>query len=244
MDISVTGGRAHWDGVSFQSDTVYARATLKNGAITSNVKQKEHRIYEKVNFLQTVPFVRGIAILFDTLLQSPLLLILVVAANLSTLVTLIRDILQGNFTQSMFTGISQAGYSLLLIACILILLRFSVLAKFHGAEHMAFNALRKGVELTTENVRMMSRISHSCGTNVFIFGFLIYEVLLFIFPSSTIFHLLISYSIGYEIFLVEHTHWWVRPFYLFGELIQKYLATAVPTDKQLETAIAALKEVK
>ncbi|MBS3680702.1 DUF1385 domain-containing protein [Ornithinibacillus massiliensis] len=129
------------------------------------------------------------------------------------------------------------------------LFRFTVIAKYHAAEHMVSNCAMQGLNLTFENVRKQSRIHTDCGTNLFTFALVCFFVLSLI-PGVQEFHfflkLCLSWSIGYELFIMENTYikQLVKPIYLVGFGLQYAIFTSKPNKEHLKVAILAFKRMK
>ncbi len=140
--------------------------------------------------------------------------------------------------------------------------------QYHGAEHKAVNAFEAGEELSMDNVRKFTTYHPRCGTSFMFFVFFISIIIFALFtggivtfyPEIKSYHMVIykSITIGSHILLLplvagisyevlklsfkkqDHfiMQWIAKP----GFYIQK-LTTGEPDDKQLEIALAALKEV-
>ncbi|WP_211741843.1 DUF1385 domain-containing protein [Ornithinibacillus massiliensis] len=138
--------------------------------------------------------------------------------------------------------------SILIVGAVL-LFRFTVIAKYHAAEHMVSNCAMQGLNLTFENVRKQSRIHTDCGTNLFTFALVCFFVLSLI-PGVQEFHfflkLCLSWSIGYELFIMENTYikQLVKPIYLVGFGLQYAIFTSKPNKEHLKVAILAFKRMK
>ncbi len=237
---SVNGGRASWNGVVFFSDGYISEATLRNDRVDVMCKKRNTSKTKVLRVLQRVPFVRGVAIVGESLFTSKMVAILflmMVVLNVFSLLFLP----QGKVSIP-YPYILVAMASILAIA--LLIIRFSKLSKFHGAEHMAFNAYEKGLALTVENVREMDRVSNNCGTNLIMTMFTILSVMVVLAPISPVISMVVSISIAYEIFCLSGNNPVARPFLAIGRFVQQYIVTAEPDDKQIETAILALQKLE
>lgn len=124
--------------------------------------------------------------------------------------------------------------------------------QYHGAEHKTIFCYEKGLELTAENARSMSRLHPRCGTSFLVFVMII-SIILFSFISWKSFWI----RLGLRLLLLpvvaglsyEVIHWAgkseskivciiSRP----GMWLQK-ITTREPDDSQLEVAIEAMKAV-
>lgn len=233
----VNGGRASLNGVMFFSDSRVAEATLaSNGTIEVKCnKRSNERIY-LLDFFEKVPFIRGLVIIGQSLLVDRRIQIFLCA---------FACIIAGGIL--FFPQTNKVIPIPFIILAILVLLavslgaiRFSEVSKFHGAEHMVYNAYTAGVALTVENVKKMSRVSYNCGTNLVTIAVVIFVLLMSLFPQTAFLNILLSISLSYEVFRLQN-NFMSDVFMTLGSYIQKYIVTAEPDDKQIETAILALK---
>lgn len=229
------GGIASFNGITFYSKTDMVKAKRINGNIVITKirkieKNKENKISEAV---RKIPFIRGIWTLMEVLLsvqKSVWIMILL----LMLMLFLKRDSISNTEINIYFRA--------LLYASIVCVIRFSSLAKYHGAEHKIINTHLKGKELTIENIKRESRISINCGTNLAIF-FILINLIFLLFQIASIYTLILSWTLAYELFIVKEKIVLFKPFILVGGLLQKYLFTAEPNDKQIEIGIVALQEI-
>ncbi|MGG0939210.1 DUF1385 domain-containing protein [Brevibacillus centrosporus] len=238
MDIN--GGRAHLNGVSFFTDHYVSVAKVVNNKISSDLKQKEPVQYRWIHALQNIPFVRGIAIILESALHS---------GNLLRILVVINTLLIGGNVYLASIGLyKNITFPPIVVLAVfvsaLLFVKLTPFAKYHGAEHQTYNAYKQGVELTIENVRRMSRVSHMCGTNLVVFSLLAYFVISSLLNIHYALALIMSVSIGYEFFRLDHKLIILKPLYFLGAFVQQFLVTAEPSERQLEAAIVALKEVR
>ncbi len=116
-------------------------------------------------------------------------------------------------------------------------MKFTPIGRYHGAEHKAVAAYEKYGEVTLEGAQGVSRLHPRCGTNILIYIILAgladpfidwapYAVLQFILISEAWFvfgKTKISIAVGY--------------------LMQRYLTTSEPRQKELEVAVESLNEL-
>ena len=169
---------------------------------------------------------------------------------------------------ALWTSLLLGGFKLVIfliyMAVILILKDIRRLYRYHGAEHKTINAYERGVPLTPEKVKEVSRIHDRCGTS-FIFIVLIINiavislvfwasgvdgiengVLKFFARVGTEVALLpVIAGISYEIlkFLARFHNPVATFFKLPGMLLQKALTTREPDEDMIEVAIAAFNKV-
>lgn len=125
--------------------------------------------------------------------------------------------------------------------------------QYHGAEHKTVFCYEAGDELTVENCKKYSRFHPRCGTS-FLLVVMIVSIIIFAFLGqqsflwrviSRILLIPVIFSISYEIIRLgsEHIDSIFWKILLAPGLWMQYFTTKEPDDFQLETAIAALKEV-
>lgn len=135
-------------------------------------------------------------------------------------------------------GLKILALSLQIISPLLFLLilRAMPLTGFHAAEHMTVHAIEQGEPLDQRIVARMPRIHPRCGTNLMAAG------AIFLSVSQTISVLaaraLDSGSGAILAAMVTFFAW--RP---FGAFLQQYFTTKPPTDRQLQSGIAAGQEL-
>ena len=131
---------------------------------------------------------------------------------------------------------------------------------YHGAEHKTIFCYEKGLELTTENIRLQRRFHPRCGTS-----FLILSVLVSIFfgmfiPNNLVqtneflnvlartgiglLMLPLIIGFGYELIRIagRHDNLFTRIISAPGVWLQ-HITTKEPDDGMIECAVAAVKEV-
>ncbi len=118
----------------------------------------------------------------------------------------------------------------------LLILRAMPLTGFHAAEHMTVHAIEMGEPLDKRIVSRMPRIHPRCGTNLMAAGaiFLSVSQALSVLAARAI----DSGSGAILAAMVTFVAW--RP---FGAFLQQYFTTKPPTDRQLQSGIAAGQEL-
>lgn len=124
--------------------------------------------------------------------------------------------------------------------------------QYHGAEHKSVFCYERGLELTPENAKKMSRLHPRCGTS-FLFVMLILSIVIFSLPFVTWENYALRFltklallplivGIGYEfiIYAGKHSNIVVKILSWPGLMMQK-ITTREPDDEQLAVAIAALR---
>jgi len=108
----------------------------------------------------------------------------------------------------------------------LVVVRLTPLAAYHGAEHKVVHAIERYGYPTREIAREMPRVHPRCGTTLLagiLPAFLIAAPLLLVAPVLALIVVLLGWSFRYAV----------------GGLIQQYLTTKEPNDKQLAAGLDA-----
>ena len=104
---------------------------------------------------------------------------------------------------------------------------------------MVINYYNKYKDLEFNNLENISRVSNSCGSVLILIIFILFYILNFITPYSDL-NLLVSYMVGYEIFISKNRYF-KFVFFLSG-IFQKYVLTSRPSEIQLKVATIALRK--
>lgn len=124
---------------------------------------------------------------------------------------------------------------------------------YHGAEHKSIFAFEKGLDLTVENARKMSRLHPRCGTSfllivlivsIFVFSLIPKDSHFLIKLGSRIVFMPLIAGISYEILKLSGRHsdnLIVKILIAPGLWLQK-ITTREPDDSMLEVAILSIKE--
>lgn len=114
---------------------------------------------------------------------------------------------------------------------------------YHGVEHMVINAYENDKPITLENVRISSRVSTECGSQVYIYfvfvAFCVFLIVGLIFPIITIANFL---TLAFIPCLQERK----KPLKLFARLahfVQFNYITEDPTNDQIEVGIACMSKL-
>ncbi|CAA9440419.1 MAG: FIG069887: hypothetical protein [uncultured Rubrobacteraceae bacterium] len=119
-------------------------------------------------------------------------------------------------------------------------MKFTVIGRYHGAEHKAVSAYEKYGEVTLEGAKGMSRLHPRCGTNILIY--IVAVSLVAPFPPF------VDWAPWAVLqFIVISEAWFVlgqtRASIAIGNFMQKYLTTSEPGRKELEVAVESLNEL-
>ncbi|WP_412679122.1 DUF1385 domain-containing protein [Brevibacillus laterosporus] len=216
-----------------------------NGTIEIECKKRDKRKVRFLNIFEKPPFIRGVVVIGQIILvKRKLRIFYSLFVSMFIVIKWFPEFLPEAKIIIPATLIISLTMSVILLVLIISLavIRFSRLSRYHGAEHMVYNACSAGVDLTIENVRRMSRISDDCGTNLITILVVVLLLLMILFPYMPLLNLLLSLSLSYEIFRLQNNIL-SSLFMTFGGFVQKYIFTADPTDKQIEIAILALKSL-
>lgn len=235
------GGMAGKRSVTFESDDYYVTAFWTK----SRIEVKEYRKDKTVSWLEgaisNIPFVRGgfqfikpifrfwklYIIMFLLLLGLSLLGVEGSSSSDDTFYTLLERLMEHNLL--LLLGLSF-GFGLYV--------HFTDMGKYHAAEHMAGNCYDKGFALTVENIESSNRIHNRCGTNLFIATVLVFAFISS-FDISGLLAVVLSYSIAYEWFRLEHPLL-ICPLQAVSSVAQRFLLTVPPKEKHIRVAQASL----
>lgn len=229
--MAVIGGRAHLNGITFATNTHVVRGKLSQGKISITVNQLPGiRIF---NIMDKVPFLRGVSKLAKLNLKLFLGMVFFLAIPWDWLFPPApTDVVASESVWPVFVL-----YGLVLLALVFLLKR---LWQFHGAEHKVFNTYTSGADLSLSTVKEASRVSPRCGTNLVVILLPILLLLFSVMYQLPWLILVVSFSIGYEIFNWSARRQRLKAAFLIAGVIQKYIVTAEPTEEQIQVAIATL----
>lgn len=199
------GGQAVIEGVMIKShDKMAISVRLANGSI----RTKKGNL--KKNRAAKIPFLRGIAMLVDTLYQgmkaitwsanqqlkkeeeiktNEIIYTIIFSVVFAALIFMVVPFfLAGLFAEQGFLfnfidGIFRILLFFLYIAAISMIKDVKRLFKYHGAEHKAINCYESGLELNVKNCRRFSTLNPRCGTS-FILIVLVISIIVFTVLSS------------------------------------------------------------
>ena len=116
-------------------------------------------------------------------------------------------------------------------------MKFTVIGRYHGAEHKAVAAYEKHGEVTFDGASGMSRIHPRCGTNILIYIVAISLVDPFIDWAPWV---VLQFIVITEAWFILGS---TRVSVAIGNFIQRYLTTSEPGRKELEVAVESLNEL-
>ncbi len=222
------GGRAHANGITFQSDIarVYAQDNGEDKVkVFSAGTRRIKTALRKVPLLRAFPaFGKAGVIIFAILAVLLLIEALMPEAFYSELY----------LSDTVFYSILAALAAAALAALALLRSKVRRLLQYHGAEHMALGAYYKGKALTAENIAQEDRASPNCGS-IFALIFLIFAVPLMFVPYSDYFFPAI-FLIAFELTLLARKVKWLRWLLRLSMRAQRKVFTRQPDTAQIETA--------
>jgi uncharacterized protein YqhQ len=280
------GGQAVIEGVMMRTKDHYSVAVRakKNKII---VKKEVFKSATKHNKFLALPFVRGMVMLYETMVLGIKVLnysasidlgieekdkkefnkgiaFTFVIASLFAL-ALFKFLPLGaaylvqnsfgvsNFWFNVIDGIAKFTILIGYLGLISLMSDVKRLFQYHGAEHKAVACFERNKPLTVGNVQDCHKEHPRCGTSFIIFVLIISIILYMFIPLGTGFWaklglrllmLPIIAGIAYELIRLagKYDNWLIRIIVSPGILVQK-ITTREPDNKQVEVAIASLKEV-
>lgn len=245
MSKYLIGGRALKNGIVFESNN-YRVTTIygKGEDIDIEIEEFENKEHW-TNKVSGIPFIRPYIFFFSAIKDNWQSALNLISLSIGFLIIFILTMVYSGNTSVIENENSSIYINLIFLLMLAVVFRFTNMAKYHGAEHMAISALENGLEMTEENIAKQSRIHRNCGTNLVVFIFLIKYSLHF-FGVHPLLVFLVSISVGFELFLLKDGRLYklLTPFYYIGFTLQKFLLTAKPNDKHLEVAEVGMNELK
>lgn len=116
-------------------------------------------------------------------------------------------------------------------------MKFTVLGRYHGAEHKAVAAYEKYGDVFFDGASGMSRIHPRCGTNILIYIVAVSLVDPFIDWAPWV---VLQFIVITEAWFILGS---TRVSIAIGNFIQRYLTTSEPGRKELEVAVESLNEL-
>lgn len=236
-NIKINGGRAFLNGVSIHSNVGYSKVIYKNdqyhiksAPVVSNNKKGKF-----MNILSKIPFLRAFCLIYSTFKRNTKSILKITSLYI-IIVTLAFYFMSDNMVSKVN---SSENISLIFILFfIFFIIKILPISNYHGAEHMVINYYKKNKEIDIVKLKNASRISTKCGSVLIMLTVTVFFILDIFIPSSDI-AFVVSYMVGYEIF--KNDFKFFKPIVFLSGLIQKYLLTSKPNEKQLKIAVLALK---
>ena len=238
------GGMARWGGLDLFGPNYSSSAERRGGEIYVWIDPSN--LWQPKGILARIsrwPILRSVFFWFRILLQLlGSIWALISFAGTMAIIWLLVDLLN-SATESVggplgaVLGFFAAFPILPVLVPFFAAMKFTPIGRYHGAEHKSVAAYEKYGEATLEGAKGMSRIHPRCGTNILIYIILAGLADPFIdwAPYAVLQFILISESW----FILGRTHASIA----VGNFLQRYLTTSEPGRKELEVAVASLKEL-
>lgn len=165
---------------------------------------------------------------------------------------LLKNYIDNNLVINIIEGVIRIGLFLSYVTIVSLMKDIRRVYEYHGAEHKTINCLEHEQVLTVENVRKHSRLHKRCGTSFLLFVMVITIILFMFIETETLWLRLglrllllpVISGVSYEFlrFAGRSDSFIMNILSMPGMALQK-LTTREPDDKQIEVAIAAVKEV-
>jgi uncharacterized protein YqhQ len=242
-NIFIQGGKAHFNGVSIYSNVGFARVgydkkkkqyVIRSGKyVKSNTKMSKF-----INFINKILFIRSFVLLYNLIKKNKQMMLKVIM--IYTVLIILIFTLDNDIVNSVDSLLENENLSYLIIVLLVsLVIKISSISNYHGAEHMVINYYNEYKDLEFNNLENISRVSNSCGSVLILIIFILFYILNFITPYSDL-NLLVSYMVGYEIFISKNRYF-KFVFFLSG-IFQKYVLTSRPSEIQLKVATIALRK--
>ncbi|TPG68652.1 hypothetical protein EEL31_09035 [Brevibacillus laterosporus] len=137
----IEGGSAHKNGVSFFTKSTFSKATTNGDIIEVEIEEKEQKFYSWIQKLQGVPFIRGFSIFAESSIPIGNRFLKLLYLFSFSLILLRPILLLFNLSTPI---ILSSMYLIITVIIAMIAIKFTSYSKFHGAEHMVYNAYKSG----------------------------------------------------------------------------------------------------
>ncbi|MGN8842987.1 DUF1385 domain-containing protein [Niallia sp. HCP3S3_B10] len=235
--MEIYGGRAGYNSVSFTGKKYQALARFKDGIITTEVRLK--KMNRTTTILSRIPFVRSYSMIIELILEHWRRFLFAIVVLFLMEFLFIRTSDSYLLHNIPINTLEMLSFFLVIAGLVI---KISPVGAYHAAEHKAFSAYEKNLNLTLENVRKQPRTHPFCGTNLVISYFICYFILFVIFGDS-IFVYLVAWGVGFELFKNEPKIIW-DSILVIGKVAQYLLFTSKPQDKHLIVAIEAITKLE
>jgi uncharacterized membrane protein len=238
------GGMARFDGLDLFGPNFMSVAYKKKGDIHVNVEPS--RIHppknEAVLFLSRLPIIRSFFFWGRLIWQvgGSLWTLVFLAATLAVLWLMVSLFEFGSGTGGAAGGLFEF-FALFPILPVLLLfflvMRFTSIGRFHGAEHKVVAAYERYGEVTMQNARASSRLHPRCGTNI----------LIYILAAGLLDPLFGWWGYAFLQFILISEAWFIlgqtRASVAVGNFFQKHFTTTEPRRAELEVAVESMNHL-
>jgi len=241
-NIYIKGGRAHFNGVSIQSNIGFSRVSFDKKNEQFIIKsgryiKSDTKISKIINFISKIPFLRSFVLFYNLIKNNKKMVLKIVAIYIVLLFLLFS--FDNETLNSVDNFLENGNLSYFVIMLVLsVVIKITSISNYHGAEHMVINYYNKNKNLEFNNLESVTRVSNSCGSVLILITFFFFYAFN-LFSSYVDLNFLISYMIAYEVFISKNKLF--KPIFYMSGVIQKYILTSKPSEIQLRLAKVALK---
>ncbi|MGI8650665.1 MAG: DUF1385 domain-containing protein [Rubrobacter sp.] len=238
------GGMARLDGLDLYGPSFMSEAYRKDDNIHVEVREARGRAPENpvVARLSKLPIIRSFFFWSRLLLQviGSVWAIVFFLATIGVLWIIVKLFEAGSASFESVGPVFSflASFPILPVLLIfLLVMRFSAIGRYHGAEHKVVAAYEKYGEVTLENARKSSRLHPRCGTNI----------LAYILLAGLLDPLIGWWGYAMLQFILISEAWYIfgqtRPSIAVGNFLQRVFTTTEPRRKELEVGVESIKRL-
>lgn len=238
------GGMARMDGLDLYGPTRMSEAYRKDGMIHVEVREARGRAPENqtVAALSRLPIIRSFFFWGRLLLQviGSVWAIVFFLATIGVLWLIVKLFEAGSASFGAFGPVFSflAAFPILpVLLLFLLVMRFTAIGRYHGAEHKVVAAYEKHGEVTLDNARTSSRLHPRCGTNI----------LAYILLAGLLDPLIGWWGYAILQFILISEAWYIfgqtRPSITVGNFLQRFFTTTEPRRTELEVAVASINRL-
>ncbi len=238
------GGMARWGGLDLFGPNYMTSAYRKDGEIRIHVEPSNIRHPENPTIVRFAefPIIRSFFFWGRLLLQviGSVWAIVFFLATIGVLWIIVKLFEAGSASFESVGPVFSflASFPILPVLLIfLLVMRFSAIGRYHGAEHKVVAAYEKYGEVTLENARKSSRLHPRCGTNI----------LAYILLAGLLDPLIGWWGYAILQFILISEAWYIfgqtRPSIAVGNFLQRVFTTTEPRRKELEVGVESIKRL-
>ena len=251
MEIQIIGGVSSPSQISIFSNEFVATARWHTGGrISCDVKRRPllAQFFYKHKYLPIPQLARIVLFLFSAITKKTSMLI-GASLMLGCLVgiAIFRHIPANPVPVEQNPLISTACEWVFRIAPMIILAAYikQNIAKWHGAEHMAISSYNKTGSAEMQNIVKESPINDECGTRLFMPLYVLTFVACYLAEYVGFSKIIFSLVTAECVLWIDRLRGWdkISGASHISRLLQKYVATKIPGERELRTAQRALREL-
>jgi uncharacterized membrane protein len=238
------GGMARFDGLDLFGPNYMSAAYKKNGDIHVNVEPS--RIHPPKNdavlFLSRLPVIRSFFFWGRLVWQvgGSLWTLVFFAVTLGVLWLIVSLFEFGSGAGGVSGGVFEffALFPILpVLFLFFVVMRFTSIGRFHGAEHKVVAAYERYGEVTMKNARASNRLHPRCGTNI----------LVYILAAGLADPLVGWWGYAFLQFILISEAWFIfgqtKPSIAVGNFFQRHFTTTEPRRAELEVAVESMNRL-